>query len=122
MAETKKVKIAYSMRPVETVDAEGNKTITYEKYHPVTTGNAVVVSNGGKKEVLNKALSDMIRASVVTSIPYDGSVDGAQVAKLRQELEQEILARIQSDNAKADKASLDALAQQVSYYSIVKTI
>lgn len=49
--EKKKVKIAYSMRPIESVDADGNRVITYEKYHPVTTGNAVVV---GGKTLTNK--------------------------------------------------------------------
>lgn len=63
--EKKKVPIAYAMRPV--VDEQGNVT-GYEKYNPVTTGNAVVVMNGEKKQVLNKALAekqDALMLSVV---------------------------------------------------------
>lgn len=59
--ETKKTPIAYATRPV--FDANGS-VIGYEKYNPITTGNAVVVKMGVKKERLNDA---MIRMQLVLS-------------------------------------------------------
>lgn len=54
--EKKKVPIAYAMRPV--VDEQGNVT-GYEKYNPVTTGNAVVAKDKeGNNKVLNKILRE----------------------------------------------------------------
>lgn len=47
----KKVKISYALRPVVLVDDNGNKVVRYERFHPITTGNAVVV---GGKTLTNK--------------------------------------------------------------------
>ena len=58
-----KVKIAYAIMPVEITDEQGNKTIVYKKFHPVTTGNAVVV--GGK--TLTKRLADIYNKDEVNT-------------------------------------------------------
>ena len=53
MANEEKVKIAYAMRPI--LDDNG-AIIGYKKFHPVTTGNAVVVKVGEERKVLNQVL------------------------------------------------------------------
>ena len=71
---TKKVPISYAYRPVVVVDANGKKKVMYEKFHPITTGNAVVIDgktlknklkeyyDKGEVDALLKALKDALDA------------------------------------------------------------
>lgn len=65
-------------------------------------------------------LGDAIHAKVVSSIQYDGAVDGQAVAKLRLELAAE------TERAKtaetSNVANINALAQKVSYYKTIQTL
>lgn len=54
MSENKKLKIAYALRPVVIVDEDGKKMIRYEKFHPVTTGNAVIIDGKTLKNKLTE--------------------------------------------------------------------
>lgn len=66
---SKKVKIAYALRPVVIQDESGKEIIVYEKFHPITTGNAVVV-NGATltnivKDLYTKAEVDEMVANAI---------------------------------------------------------
>lgn len=51
---TKKVPISYAYRPVVIVDENGKKKVMYEKFHPITTGNAVVIDGKTLKNKLKE--------------------------------------------------------------------
>lgn len=100
MAEKKeKVKIAYAMRPVETEDAEGKRVITYKPFHPVTTGNAVVVVVEGQKMILNKALLEAGKVRSVNGMTGDVEIPVPDNATAEQD----------GLMSKEDKAKLDEL-------------
>lgn len=66
---SKKVKIAYALRPVVIQDESGKEIIVYEKFHPITTGNAVIV-NGATltnivKDLYTKAEVDEMVANAI---------------------------------------------------------
>lgn len=96
MAEKKKVPIAYALRPV--VDDSGN-VVGYEKYNPVTTGNAVVVKVDGKKMILNKALLEAGKVRSVNGMTGDVVIPVPKNATAEQD----------GLMSKEDKARLDEL-------------
>lgn len=97
--EKEKVKIGYSLHPVVIEDENGKQVVVYKKYHPITTGNAVVV---GRKTLTNK-LKEYCTKDELNDKATVQSVNGKTGAVVITASELGALTEHQDINGKVDK-------------------